>query len=295
MSATDAGAPRVRSGTTFGRRSATAVLASPVLTLLVLFAAPLAYLTWVSFSEADITGDGSFTFDNYAEVLGEPIYRSVFLDTIVISFTAMAILFVIAFPLAAFLAFRAGKWEIPMLLALVLTDELNPLIRLYAWQIVMNKEGVINKVLQGLGIVDEPITLLFTKTAVVVVLATGSLAFVVIPIYAALKTVNRNLIEAARDLGASWMTILREILLPLSAAGFIAAIIIVFVPMLSDFASPAVVGGREGYMIASLIEEEFNARGNWGVGSALSFVILAISGVMVWVSIRISKVGRLGS
>ncbi len=182
-----------------------------------------------------------------------------------------------------------------MLLALVLTDELNPLIRLYAWQIVMNKEGVINRVLQGLGIVDEPVTLLFTKTAVVIVLATGSLAFVVIPIYAALKTVNRSLIEAARDLGASWTTIMREVLLPLSAAGFIAAIIIVFVPMLSDFASPAVVGGREGYMIASLIEEEFNARGNWGVGSALSFVILAISGLMVWLSIRISKVGRLQS
>ena len=74
---------------------------------------------------------------------------------------------------------------------------------------------------------------------------------------------------------ANWFTILREVLLPLSATGFIAAIIIVFVPMLSDFASPAVVGGREGYMIASLIEEEFNARGDWGVGSALSFVVLA--------------------
>ena len=194
---------------------------------------------------------------------------------------------------ASFLAFRAGKWEIPMLLALVLTDELNPLIRLYAWQIVMNKEGVLNKFLQAIGVIDEPLTMLFTMTAVIVVLATGSLAFVVIPIYAALKTVNRTLIEAARDLGAGWPTILREVLLPLAATGFIAAIIIVFVPMLSDFASPAVVGGREGYMIASLIEEEFNARGDWGVGSALSFVVLAISALMVWFSIKISKVGRL--
>ncbi|MEX0754521.1 MAG: ABC transporter permease [Actinomycetota bacterium] len=281
------------SGVAFGRRTAAAVLASPVLTLLAFFAAPLIYLTWVSFTHADITGDGSFTLDNYTEVLGEPIYRSVFIDTIFITVTAMLILFVVAFPIASFLAFRAGKWEIPMLLALVLTDELNPLIRLYAWQIVMNKEGVINKLLQGLGVIEQPLTILFTKTAVIIVLATGSLAFVVIPIYAALKTVNRSLIEAARDLGASWFTILREVLLPLSATGFIAAIIIVFVPMLSDFASPAVVGGREGYMIASLIEEEFNARGDWGVGSALSFVVLAISSLMVWLSIKISKVGRL--
>ena len=88
-------APRGRSATAFGRRSAAAVLASPVLTLLVLFAAPLAYLTWVSFSQADITGDGSFTLDNYAEVLGEPIYRSVFVDTIVVSLTAMVILFAV--------------------------------------------------------------------------------------------------------------------------------------------------------------------------------------------------------
>jgi spermidine/putrescine transport system permease protein len=280
-------------GVAFGRRTAAAVLASPVLTLLVFFAGPLIYLMWVSFTRADITGDGSFTFDNYAEVLGEPIYRSVFVDTIFITVAAMAILFVVALPIASFLAFRAGRWEIPMLLALVLTDELNPLIRLYAWQIVMNKEGVINEALQGLGIIEVPLTMLFTKTAVIVVLATGSLAFVVIPIYAALKTVSRSLIEAARDLGASWFTILREVLLPLSATGFIAAIIIVFVPMLSDFASPAVVGGREGYMIASLIEEEFNSRGDWGVGSALSFVVLAISALMVWLSIRISKVGRL--
>lgn len=285
-------APIATSGVAFGKRTAAAVLASPVAVLLLFFAGPLLYLSWVSFTRADIVGDGSFTLDNYAEVLGEPIYRSVFLDTIVITVTAMLILFVVAFPIAAFLAFRAGRWEIPMLLALVLTDELNPLIRLYAWQIILNKEGVLNRFLQGIGLIDEPLTLLFTKTAVVIVLATGSLAFVVIPIYAALKTVNRSLIEAARDLGGSWLTVLREVLLPLSATGFIAAIIIVFVPMLSDFASPAVVGGREGYMIASLIEEEFNSRGDWGVGSALSFVVLAISALMVIASIKISKVGR---
>jgi spermidine/putrescine transport system permease protein len=280
-------------GGSFGRRAAAAVLAGPVLTLLVFFAGPLAYLTWLSFTDADITGDGSPTLENYAEVLGEPIYRSVFLDTVVITVSAMLILFVVAFPLAAFLAFRAGRWELALLLVLVLTDQLNPLIRLYAWQIVMNKQGLINTVLVASGLIEEPLRLLFTKAAVVVVLATGQLAFVVIPIYAALKTVDRGLLEAARDLGARWTVVVREILLPLSATGFIAATIIVFVPMLSDFASPAVVGGREGYMIASLIEEEFNSRGDWGVGSALSFVVLTLSGLVVWLSIKISRVGRL--
>jgi len=278
------------------RRSAARVLSAPVMVLLVLFIGPLIYLVYVSFTEAGITGDGSLTLGNFQEILGEPIYREVMLDTVVIAVTAMTILFLVAFPVACYLAFRAARWEIPLLLAIVLTDELNPLIRIYAWRIMLARDGLINSVLQGFGVIDEPVAaLMFTRLSVIIVLSTTSLSFVVVPIYAAMKAVDRDLLEAARDLGAGWFMVMREVLLPLSAPGFIAAMIIVFVPMLSDFAAPAVVGGREGYMISSLIEEEFNERSDWGVGSALSFVVLAISSVFVFASVKASNVRRMQS
>jgi spermidine/putrescine transport system permease protein len=282
------------SGGRLARRSALRVLSAPVIALLALFAGPLVYLVYVSFTEAGVTGDGSLTLGNFQEILGEAVYREVMLDTVVIAVTAMGILFLVAFPIATFLAFRAGRWEIPLLLAIVLTDELNPLIRIYAWRIMLARDGVINTVLLNIGVIDEPVSaLMFTRLSVIIVLSTTSLSFVVVPIYAALKAVDRDLLEAARDLGAGWLTVMREVLLPLSAAGFIAAMIIVFVPMLSDFAAPAVVGGREGYMISSLIEEEFNERSDWGVGSALSFVVLGISSLFVFASVKFSKVRRV--
>lgn len=268
-------------------------VSGPVILLLLLFAGPMLILAVFSFQERGRTGSAAWTLENY-QTVAQPFYAHVAVDTILIAVTAMVVLLFIAYPVAYVIAFKAGKWEIPFLLMLVLSDELNPLIRIFAWKTVLGRQGLVNTFLDWLGLIDQPIEwLLFTKFTVVVVLAASWLPYTVIPIYAAMKTIDRSLLEAAQDLGSSWLTTFRKVLLPLTAAGFMASIILVFVPILSDYAAPTLVGGTEGVMIATIIGDEFLQRGQWGVGSALTFVLLAVSGLMVWLSYKLANVKRV--
>ncbi len=269
-------------------------LSGPVAILLVFFAGPLGILAIYSFQERSRTGDGSWTFDNYVAAL-QPRYLETAANTVIIALVAMILLLAIAYPLAYLIAFRVGaRWEIPLLLALALSDELNPLIRIYAWRTVLGRNGLINTVLEALGIIQAPLDwLIFTKFSVIVVLTASWLPYAVIPLYAAMKTIDGRVLEAARDLGAGWWVTFRKVVFPLTAAGFLATIVIVFIPLISDFAAPALVGGKSGRMLASVIEDLFLGRGQWGVGSALTFVLLAASGAVVWLSYKIADMNSL--
>jgi len=130
---------------------------------------------------------------------------------------------------------------------------------------------------------------------VVIVLTASWLPYGLIPLYAAMKAINRSVPEATRDLRSGWWTTFRKIVFPLTPAGFLATIVIVFIPIVSDFAAPALVGGTSGRMMASVIEDLFLGRGRWGVGFALTFVLLATSGLAVWVLYKIANVGNVGT
>ena len=268
-------------------------LSSPVGVLLLLFAGPMAILVIYSFQDRGRTGTGAWTLSNY-ETVTQAFYWQVALDTLIIALWAMTLLLLVGYPLAYVIAFKSGRWEIPLLLMLVLSDELNPLIRIFAWKTVLGRQGVVNTFLEWAHVINQPLDwLLFTKFTVIVVLSVSWLPYTVLPIYAAMKTIDRELIEAAQDLGAGWWTTFRKILLPLTAAGFMATVIIVFVPILSDYAAPVLVGGTEGIMLSTIIGDEFLARGQWGIGSALTFVLLAVSSVIVWLSYKLTNVKRL--
>lgn len=268
-------------------------LSSPVAVLLLFFAGPMLILALYSFQQRGRGEGGEFTLSNYQTVT-QTFYWKVALDTLIIAVLAMAVLLLLAYPLSYVIAFRSGKWEIPLLLMLVLSDELNPLIRIFAWKTVLGRQGVVNTALEWLGVITEPLDwLLFTKFTVIVVLSVSWLPYAVLPIYAAMKTIDRELIEAAQDLGGGWWTIFRKILLPLTATGFLATVIIVFIPILSDYAAPVLVGGTDGIMISTIIGEEFLGRGQWGIGSALTFVLLLVSSVIVWLSYKLTNLKRL--
>lgn len=268
-------------------------ISGPIVLLLILFAGPMLILALYSFQQRGRGETGGWTLTNF-ETVAQPFYAHVAIDTVLIAVAAMAVLLLIAYPVAYVIAFKAGKWEIPFLLMLVLSDELNPLIRIFAWKTILGRQGIVNEALLWVGAIDQPLEwLLFTKFTVVVVLAASWLPYTVIPIYAAMKTIDKSLLEAAQDLGAGWWTTFRKLLLPLTAAGFLASIILVFIPILSDYAAPTLVGGTEGVMIATIIGDEFLERGQWGVGSALTFVLLAVSGLMVWISYKLANVKRV--
>jgi ABC-type spermidine/putrescine transport system permease subunit I len=270
-------------------------LVGPIGVLVALFVTPLIILVVMSFQHSSIYGaQAGFTLDNFRMLFTDPIYRTVAKDTIFMATTAMLIQLAIALPLAYFIAFRAGRWELPMLLLLVLVDELNPIVRIYAWRMLLGREGVINDFLVWIGLVDKPLDwLLFTKFSVILVLSTSWVNYTALPIYASMKAINPLLFEAATDLGAGWYTRWRRVLIPLAAPGIFVAVILVYIPLFTDFATPGLVGGTSSYMLGNSVADLMVTTGDWGGGAALSLLLLGAMAVIAVIAYFLSKLNQL--
>jgi ABC-type spermidine/putrescine transport system permease subunit I len=269
-----------------------ALLASPLGLVLGVFVVPLVLLAVISLEVGPAT-DIHYSFDNYTEILGDETYRKVALDTFLIATVAMAVQLIVAVPFAYLMAFKAGRWELIMLLGIVLADQLNPMIRIYAWRMLLGREGVINSALTSLGIIDAPIdALLFSKFATICVLATSSVTYTIIPIYAAMKAIDSNLLEASRDLGAGWVTQFRRILVPLSAPGIFASVVLVYIPLFTIFSVPELVGGPSSFMLGSATQDLILETGDFQEGAALSFLMLIFCGLVAAVSYRFARASQ---
>ncbi len=272
------------------------LLSAPLVLLGVLFVAPLLTLFLIGFQHNSLFNVGGWTLDNFSTIFRTGSYRQIAVTTAEIATATMLVQLAVGLPLAYVLAFRAGRWELPLILLLVLADELNPIVRIYAYRVVLGREGILNRALEAVGVVNSnhPLSwLLFDKFAVVVVLSTSYITYTVIPVYAAMKAIDPALIEAATDLGASWAVRARRILLPLAAPGIFIAIILVYIPLYTEFATPTLVGGTGSYMLGQLNAELITESGDLGQGAALSAVLLAASGVMAAVAYYLSKLNRL--
>ncbi|HID89980.1 MAG TPA: ABC transporter permease [Anaerolineales bacterium] len=267
----------------------------PFIYLLLLFYAPMAILLVMSFWKSGFMHlEPAFTLENYRTFLTSPIHRRVLLNTFLTATGAMAGLVVIGYPIAYFLARMVHKYDTLLIYLLIIPVEINYLIRIYAWKIILGRSGVINSLLMGLGLIDGPLRfLLYSRTAVVIVLIHEWLPYVVIPIYVALKGIPPEVPEAARDLGAGRWGVFRHVLLPLSVPGLFASFILVYIPMLGEFAVPTLVGGPGGYMLGNVIESQFLSAGNWGLGAAIGFVLLFVTIVLVAVVIKVAGVEEL--
>lgn len=271
-----------------------AFMSAPTAVLGLFFLAPMAVMLVIALQYGVLSGDSGFTLTNFTDILSDPLYRDVTLTTFEIATAAMLIQLAIAVPLAYVLAFKAGRWEVPLLLFFVLADELNPMVRIYAWRMLLGREGLINEGLQRIGLIDAPIdALLFSKFAVIVVLSTSYLTYTVIPIYAAMKAIDRNLFEAALDLGAGWWTTFRRVLLPLITPGIFVALLLVYIPLFTDFASPALVGGTEGYMLGNAVNDLVLESGDLNGGAAMSMLMLGASALFAIVAYRLTKIRQL--
>ncbi|HHH41666.1 MAG TPA: ABC transporter permease [Chloroflexi bacterium] len=267
----------------------------PFIYLLLLFYAPMAILLVMSFWKSGfMTLEPAFTLANYRAFLTSPIHRRVLFNTFVTATGAMAGLVIVGYPIAYFLARVARGYDALVIYLLIIPVEINYLVRIYAWKIVLGRAGIINSLLMGLGLIDEPLRfLLYSRTAVVIVLIHEWLPYVVIPIYVALKGIAPEVLEAARDLGAGRWGVFRHILLPLSVPGLFASFVLVYIPMLGEFAVPAIVGGPGGYMLGNVIESQFLSAGNWGLGAAIGFVLLFVTILLVAIVIKVAGVEEL--
>jgi spermidine/putrescine transport system permease protein len=287
--------PTVGRARPLGRSSGRLYALAPSAVLVALFLGPMGILLYYSFQRSSLGAQGGWTTSNYTAILTDPTYGKIMWTTVVICTVSMTVMLALAIPLAYILAFRVrAKYELLLLLMLVLAEELNPLIRVYAWRMILGRQGVINFTLAKLGLISDPIdSLLFSSTAVVIVLSGTYVTYTTLPIYAAMKAIDGDVLEAADDLGARLLTRFRKVLLPLAAPGIFVSIILVYIPLFSEFAAPALVGGTGGFMVGNAIQEAILEAGNRGVGAAMSFMLLVLSGFVAFVGYRMAKISRL--
>ncbi len=254
------------------------VLLGPGLGWFALFlVAPCAIVFVYSFFERGTYGgiDYVFTLENYARA-ADPLYLGIFLASAkVAAITTLAAL-LIGYPAAYRIATAPKSWQMPLLILVMLPFWSNYLIRTYAWIVLLNREGLINNGLQRLGLIGEPLPLLYNEFAIVVGLLYGYLPFMVLALYSSISRLSPDLGEASADLGASSWRTFRRITLPLTLPGIGAGSVFVFVLSIGNFITPDLLGGGRTLMVGNLIFDQFLSARDWPFGSGLAFVLIAL-------------------
>jgi spermidine/putrescine transport system permease protein len=263
----------------------------PSLWLALFFLAPAALIVVISL-RPDLRGGllSPFTptFDQYRALFEKPAYLRLFGTSVAMALAVAACATVLAFPVAYFLAFRAGRRAGLFLALLLIPFWTSFLLRVMAWKVMLGSNGVINSALLSLGLTSEPVQfLLYNRFAVVVTLIYVWIPFVALPILAGLQRIDPSLFEAAADLGSnSWQRFWR-ITLPLSLPGVLAAFFMCFIPTVGEYVTPLLVGGSAGSMYGNLIQDFFTKAANWPLGAAMSLVMLAGTLAMVVLAVRL--------
>jgi spermidine/putrescine transport system permease protein len=243
---------------------------------LILFALGLVLFLAFRGNDGSLLGTG-FTHANFVTVVSDPLYWTVTLRSLAIAGLVTLATVVTAYPVAYYLAFHAGRRRGLLLFLVTLPFWTSYLLRVFAWKIVLAYNGVLNSALIESGIWSEPtLAFLNTPAAVVVTLAHAYAPFAILPIYVALDTIPKSLLEAASDLGARPFTSFRRVVLPNSMPGVLAAALVVFVPTVGDYVTPALVGGPASTMIGTLIQAQFGKANDWPFGAALAVAVMLV-------------------
>lgn len=261
------------------RKRAAVLLAPAYLWLLVAVFLPLSAMLFFSFLTAmpQDAPDWGVTFGNYAEFLRNGTYPTLLWKSLKLAMIVTGICILIGYPCALVLAKSIkGRTREALFLMVILPFWSNSLVRIFSWAIVLRGNGVLERTINAVLPFEVKLNLMFTTHAVVIGLVHSYLPYVILTSYLALQAIDDDLIDAARSMGASKLTILRRILLPLSAPGLLAGAVLVFVPVIGAFMEPRILGGRMGTFYGSVIEDQFVAVYNWPLGAALSFILLAV-------------------
>lgn len=246
--------------------------------LVTFFIAPLVIVLIYAFLERGTYGGvvWQYTLENFQRVF-DPLYLNTFLRSVYIALTTTFFCLIIGFPLAFYIATRPQRKRNALLLALMIPFWTNFLIRTYAWlTLLRTNTGLINVSLISLGLIDKPLPLFGNDFAIVLGLVYGWLPDMVLPLYAALERLDWSLIEAAGDLYASAPKIFLRIIWPLALPGVVAGSMLVFIPSLGAFVTPAILGAGKSLMIGNIISNQFLAAHDWPFGAALSTLMMAL-------------------
>lgn len=251
---------------------------------------PLLLIVFFSFT-SKVDGRFVFSFENFQRLF-EPIYFTVFIRSIWLAVLSTVLCLILGYPIAYIISKLPIKRRNMLILLFILPMWMNFLLRTYAWMAILGRDGLINTLLGYIGI--GPIKMLYTDGAILLGMVYNFLPFMVIPIYTVLIKIDKNLVNAAYDLGANKAQAFRKIILPLSIPGIISGITMVFMPAVSNFVIPSLLGGGKYMLVGNLIEQQFTTIGNWNFGSALSiFMMILILISMAFMS-KYEKNGKEG-
>jgi spermidine/putrescine transport system permease protein len=254
--------------------------------LAALFAAPLAIVLGYSFLSRGVYGgiELPWTAESYLRLF-DPLYLAIFFRSAVLAAAATLLCLLLAFPAALFIS-RARRRKYLYLQLVMLPFWTSFLVRTYAWLFLLRDTGLINTVLQSVGIIQSPLPLLYNSGAVLLGLVYGYLPFMVLPIYATLERLDPALLEAAADLGARPWAALFRVVVPLSRPGIAAGSILVFIPCLGAYLTPDLLGGGRIVLVGNLVQNQFTAARDWPFGSAVSILLMALVTLAVWRYLR---------
>jgi spermidine/putrescine transport system permease protein len=276
-----------------------ALMTPTLVVMLAMLVTPLVAMVVRSFWTQNLFEiDMTFTLRNYLQIFGpgekttywmgipfplaNPVYLILLVKSILMSLCVTAFVLLLAYPMAYFMAFRVKRHKILWLILITVPIWTSYLLRVFAWKIMLGFNGIINSGLVKLGLIDKPLEfLLYSPTAVMLTLAHAWVAFAILPIYVSLEKIDRSLLEAATDLGDKPWERFWHITLPLSAPGTIATALMVFIPTVGDYVTPALVGGSGGSMIGNTIQILFGRQNDAPLGSAVSIIMMAMVSAVV--------------
>ena len=262
-------------------------VAAPYLWLLVFFLAPFAIILKISLADPilaqppyspsfDSNGSSLLTLDNFALLLSDKLYAITFLRSVVMALVTTVLCLLLGFPMAYGIARSTPSTRSLLLLLIILPFWISFLLRVYAWMGLMNNHGAINSMLLWLGLIDQPLQIMYTDFATAVGLVYSYLPFMILPLYATLERMDLNLIDAAQDLGASRSRAFWDITWPLAKPGTIAGCLLVFIPAMGEYVIPYLLGGPDSLFIGRVLFDEFFVNRDWPLASAVAIVLLLL-------------------
>lgn len=257
---------------------------------IVFVACPLIYVLILSFTPQE--GGFAFTLENYRRIL-EPVYLDTFIQSFQLAVTSTLIICVLGYPFGYFMARLPKEKKEKAMLFLMLPFWVNSLIRLYGWIIILQKKGILNYILEKLGIIDEPLKILYSYPAIVIGMVYVLLPFMAMSVYSSAEKLDWSLVEAARDLGASKTQAFFHIILKLTFPGLLSGIILTFIPSMGLFFIADILGGNKIVLVGSLIQEQMTRGSNWPFAAALAVVMMVLTTILIMVYRKLTNAKEL--
>ncbi len=260
-----------------------------VLAILIVVFLPIFWLSSLSFYNAA----GALSMENYARIFESKLYLRTFVVTFQISIAVTVICVLLGYPLCYWLTKVSDRSAAILMVFVLVPFWTSVLVRTYAWLVLLQRNGIINSSMMSMGIIDEPLQLAHNLTGSIIGMVHIMLPFLVLPLYATMRSIDTDLVRAAVGLGSSPREAFWRVFFPMSMPGLFAEIVLVFILSLGFFITPALLGGGRVQMLAQRIESTITVYSNWGAASALGVVLLLLALVMIWLMNRVFGLDKL--